>query len=132
MPVAPQSQTHPCIAALLDPCSISNSLVQTFPLRYNIFVSKCIIHESLIIMLSSVFFTIHVFPSSDLVAYYDADWGGCLVSHRSTSSYCVFIRDNLISWSLKRRGIISQSSAKEKYRGVANFVAETCWVCNLL
>lgn len=75
---------------------------------------------------------LHVSPSSDLIAYSDADWGGCPVSRPSTLGYCVFLGDNLISWSLKRRGIISQSSAKEKYRGVANFVAETCWVCNLL
>lgn len=75
---------------------------------------------------------IHLSPTSDLRAYLDADWGGCLVSRRSTSGYCVFLGDNLISWSSKRQGVISRSSAEAEYHGVANAVAETCWVPNLL
>lgn len=58
--------------------------------------------------------------------------GGCLVSCHSTSGYYAFLGDNLISWSSKRQGVISRSSAEAKYRGVANAVAETCWVHNLL
>nr|GEW08804.1 retrotransposon protein, putative, unclassified [Tanacetum cinerariifolium] len=40
--------------------------------------------------------------------------------------------DNLLSWSSKRQHIISRSSAKAKYHGVANVVAETAWLRNLL
>ncbi|KAI3746178.1 hypothetical protein L6452_08601 [Arctium lappa] len=75
---------------------------------------------------------LHVSPGSDLIAYFDADWGGCPVSRRSTSGYCVFLGENLVSWSSKRQGVISRSSAEAEYRGVANAVAETCWVRNLL
>ncbi|GKF94139.1 ribonuclease H-like domain-containing protein, partial [Tanacetum coccineum] len=50
----------------------------------------------------------------------------------STSSYCVFLGNNLLSWSAKRQPTLSRSSAEAKYRGVANVVAETCWLCNLL
>ncbi|KAJ9566478.1 hypothetical protein OSB04_002444 [Centaurea solstitialis] len=75
---------------------------------------------------------IHVSPSSDLIAYTDADWGGCPASRRSTSGYCVFLGDNLVSWSSKRQGVISRSSAEAEYRGVANAVAETSWIRNLL
>ncbi|GJW68410.1 ribonuclease H-like domain-containing protein [Tanacetum coccineum] len=51
---------------------------------------------------------LQLFSSSttDLVAYSDADWAGCPTTQRSTSGYC--------------------------YRGVANAVAETCWLRNLL
>ncbi|GKB89852.1 ribonuclease H-like domain-containing protein [Tanacetum coccineum] len=50
----------------------------------------------------------------------------------STSCYCVFLGDNLLSWSTKRQHTISSSSAEAKYRGVANVVAETAWIRNLL
>ncbi|KAI3750451.1 hypothetical protein L2E82_21088 [Cichorium intybus] len=75
---------------------------------------------------------LYVSPSSDLIAYSDADWAGCPVTRRSTSGYCVFLGQNLISWSSKRQGTISRSSAEAEYRGVANAVAETSWLRNLL
>nr|GEU90130.1 ribonuclease H-like domain-containing protein [Tanacetum cinerariifolium] len=60
------------------------------------------------------------------------DWAGCPTTRRSTSDYCVFLGNNLLSWSSKRQFTISRSSAEAEYRGVANAVAETCWLRNLL
>ncbi|GJV04842.1 ribonuclease H-like domain-containing protein [Tanacetum coccineum] len=51
---------------------------------------------------------------------------------RSTSGYCVFLGNNLLSLSSKRQPTLSRSSAKAEYRSVANDVAETCWLRNLL
>ncbi|GJS93732.1 ribonuclease H-like domain-containing protein, partial [Tanacetum coccineum] len=40
--------------------------------------------------------------------------------------------DNLLSWFAKRQHTLSRSSAEDEYRGVANVVAETAWLRNLL
>ncbi|XP_071714087.1 uncharacterized mitochondrial protein AtMg00810-like [Rutidosis leptorrhynchoides] len=70
---------------------------------------------------------LQLFASSTtkLTAYSDADWGGYPGTRRSTSGYCVFLGDNLLSWSSKRQATISRSSAEAEYRAVANVVAET-------
>ncbi|GJR76321.1 ribonuclease H-like domain-containing protein [Tanacetum coccineum] len=62
--------------------------------------------------------------STDLVAYSDADWVGCPTTCRSSSGYCIFLGNNLLSWSSKRQPTLSHSSTKAEYRGVANAVAE--------
>ncbi|GKB22221.1 ribonuclease H-like domain-containing protein, partial [Tanacetum coccineum] len=49
---------------------------------------------------------------------------------RYVQGYCV--GNNLLSWSSKRQPTLSRSSAESEYRGVANVVAETCWLHNLL
>ncbi|GKC05876.1 ribonuclease H-like domain-containing protein [Tanacetum coccineum] len=77
---------------------------------------------------------LHLYASAttSLVGYNDADWAGCPSTRRSTSGYCVFLGDNLLLWSAKRKHTISRSSAEAEYRGVANIVAETAWLRNLL
>ncbi|XP_021735132.1 uncharacterized protein LOC110701816 [Chenopodium quinoa] len=75
---------------------------------------------------------LHKSSVSSLVSYTDADWGGCPDTRRSTSGYCVYLGDNLISWSSKRQPTLSKSSCEAEYRGVANVVSESCWVRNLL
>nr|GEV87526.1 ribonuclease H-like domain-containing protein [Tanacetum cinerariifolium] len=77
---------------------------------------------------------LHLYASvtTFLVGYTDADWAGCPSTCRCTSGYYMFLGDNLLSWSAKRQHIISRSSAEAKYQGVANVVAETTWLHNLL
>ncbi|XP_048627364.1 uncharacterized mitochondrial protein AtMg00810-like [Brassica napus] len=70
--------------------------------------------------------------TTTLTAYTDADWAGCPDTRRSTSGYCIFLGSNLVSWSSKRQDTVSRSSAEAEYKGVANVVAETCWIRNLL
>ncbi|WVZ98004.1 hypothetical protein U9M48_043497 [Paspalum notatum var. saurae] len=67
-----------------------------------------------------------------LTAYSDADWAGCPDSRRSTSGYCVFLGDNLVSWSSKCQTTVSRSSAEAEYHVVAHAVAECCWLRQLL
>ncbi|XP_071740639.1 uncharacterized protein [Rutidosis leptorrhynchoides] len=70
-------------------------------------------------------------PTS-LVAYSEADWAGYPITRRSTLGYCVFLDNNLLSWSSKWQLTPSRSSAEAEYRGIANAVAKTCWIRNLL
>nr|GEX18055.1 ribonuclease H-like domain-containing protein [Tanacetum cinerariifolium] len=70
--------------------------------------------------------------TSQLIAYSDADWVGCPATRRSTSGYCVFLGDNLLTWSSKRQDTLSRSSVGAEYRGVANAVAKTSWIRNRL
>jgi hypothetical protein len=46
-------------------------------------------------------------PTS-LTVYSDADWAGCPDTQRSTSSYCVYLGDNVVSWSSKRQVTVSR------------------------
>jgi len=71
-------------------------------------------------------------PVDKLIAYSNVDWAGCPDSRRSTSGFCVFLGDNLVSWSSKRQTTVSRSSAEAEYRAVAHVVAECCWLRQLL
>ncbi|XP_021757187.1 uncharacterized protein LOC110722226 [Chenopodium quinoa] len=75
---------------------------------------------------------LHLYPtvSHRLITY--TNWGGCPDTRRSTSGYCCFLGDNLVSWSSKCQHTLSKSSAEAEYRGVANVVSEACWLRNLL
>ena len=70
--------------------------------------------------------------STEIIAYSDADWAGCPDTRRSTSGYCVYLGDTLVSWSSKRQAIVSRSSAEAEYRAVANAVADCVWLRQLL
>ncbi|GJY57724.1 ribonuclease H-like domain-containing protein [Tanacetum coccineum] len=57
----------------------------------------------------------------------------CLYMHDLREPHLAALkRDNLLSWSAKRQHTLSRSSAEAEYRGVANVVAETAWLRNLL
>ncbi|GJZ55814.1 ribonuclease H-like domain-containing protein [Tanacetum coccineum] len=74
---------------------------------------------------------LQLFSSSttDLVAYLDADWASFPTTRRSTSGYCVFLSNNLLSWSSKCQPMLSRSSAEAEYRGVG---IDIHFVCDLV
>jgi hypothetical protein len=71
-------------------------------------------------------------PTPTITAYSDADWAGCPDTRRSTSGFCIFLGNSLVSWSSKRQTTVSRSSAEAEYHAIANAISECSWLRHLL
>ncbi|CAL8119739.1 unnamed protein product [Prunus armeniaca] len=68
----------------------------------------------------------------DLEGYTNADYAGNITDRRSTSGYFTFVGGNLVTWRSKKQNVVSRSSAKSEYRGIAQGVCEILWLRWLL
>ncbi|XP_015971491.1 uncharacterized mitochondrial protein AtMg00810-like [Arachis duranensis] len=69
-----------------------------------------------------LYFSAH--SSLSLQAYSDADWAGDPIDRRSTTGYCLFLGDSLISWRAKKQTFTARSSTKIKNRALTDTTAK--------
>ncbi|XP_062112822.1 uncharacterized mitochondrial protein AtMg00810-like [Humulus lupulus] len=66
--------------------------------------------------------------SPHLRAFSDSDWASCSLTRCSTTGFCVFLGDFLVSWRTKKQPTISKSSAEVEYRALAATASELTWL----
>ncbi|PKU66764.1 Retrovirus-related Pol polyprotein from transposon TNT 1-94 [Dendrobium catenatum] len=67
-----------------------------------------------------------------LRTFSDADWAGDPITRKSTSGFCTFLGDTLVSWTVKKQHTVSRSSTEYEYRALAAATADTIWLKRLL
>lgn len=67
-----------------------------------------------------------------LQAFTNADWASCPNTRRSTSDFCMFLGQSLISWKSKKKQIASHSSVESEYRAMELAVREMVGLVNFL
>jgi len=67
-----------------------------------------------------------------LVAYSDADWGGCVSSGKSTTGMALFLAGAVVDWGSRRQSIVALSSAEAEYIAASDTSREIIWMRRLL
>ena len=63
-----------------------------------------------------------------LYTYSDADFGGCKLDRKSTSSTCQFLGNMLISWFVKKQHSVVLSTIEAEYIATSSCCAQVLWM----
>ena len=67
-----------------------------------------------------------------IFGYFDSGYAGDKLDRKSTTRYCTFIEENIVTWRSKKQNMISRSSAETEYRVMAYTACEMMWLKNLM
>ena len=65
------------------------------------------------------------------LAYSDTDWAGDLETRRSTTGYCIFLADGIVSWLSRRQRKVTLSSMEAEYVGMTEVAKQLTWIKSL-
>ena len=60
--------------------------------------------------------------------FIDANWVESVTYRRSTLGYCVFVRENLVTWHSTKQNVVTRSSISAEFRVVAHGICEVWWI----
>lgn len=63
-----------------------------------------------------------------LCAYSDSDYAGCKIMRRSTSGYCTYLGNKLISWASNNQPTVSKSSTEAEYITMSEVASKIKWI----
>jgi hypothetical protein len=67
-----------------------------------------------------------------LTGYSDADWANSKEDRKSTTGFCVYMNDNLVSWNTRKQRSVALSTAESEIMAVCEVVKEIKWMSMLL
>lgn len=67
-----------------------------------------------------------------LHTYSDADYGGSKDDYLSIGAYIVYLGNQLVSWSSKKRSGVARSSTEAEYRALTEAASKVKWVISLM
>ena len=66
-----------------------------------------------------------------LIGYTNADWACDVDDRKSIGAYCIYLINNLISWSSKKQVVIAKSNTESEYRALSSTSSEISWLQSL-
>ena len=64
----------------------------------------------------------------DLIAFSDADWGGCDKDSKSTTAGCQFMGSRLVTWQCKKQTAVALSTCEAEYVSASSCCSQVLWI----